>query len=376
MRIYLDTCVLQDLKCETNKKLLDLIIESKREIIYCYSEAHLFDLARDKSNEKFTDMQFMEQIVDDNCYYYDKRILVDNFKPIEYYNQFDWTHFTSTYELNEGNDLMGVDLKSLFSKIPWDIKDLMPENQIPQDFPKDFADILLKPSNMYEFMLAMTDYSETLSKEQKKFKEQIQYLHKNQLSNNLRVLGIEGYERDTITDKEKFKNSYADYFLKSTKGKGKYRYDLFTDMYIGLEFFGFVQGKPKKQKMMNMLNDSKHAFFGGFCDIVVSKDQDFISKSKFMYNLKEVDTVVFTLIEFTDFLLKRVSNKSFFDLMTELTKVETQENILYEINENGEYAVCKRLSDIYFGYFNALIKHSNGKTIKQGYRVLAEFAAR
>ena len=205
-------------------------------------------------------------------------------------------------------------------------------------------------------MSALTNYSDTLTAEQKAFKEQLQYLHNNQLTTNLNLLGIEGYDGQQITDKEKFRNSYADYYLKSTNGKSKYRYDLFTDMYNGLEFFGFVQGKPKKQKMMNMLNDSKHAFFGGFCDIVVSKDDDFINKTKFMYNLHEIDTQVFNLTEFADFLYNRVPNKSFQDLITELK----QENIIYEINENEQHAICQRLSDTYYGYFNALINHSNG----------------
>ena len=68
MRIYLDTCILQDLKNESNKDLLDSIIRNKGELIYCFSEAHLYDLARDKTDEKFADMRFMEQIVDDICY--------------------------------------------------------------------------------------------------------------------------------------------------------------------------------------------------------------------------------------------------------------------------------------------------------------------
>ena len=71
MRVYLDTCIIQDLKEDINKQLLNSILESKGELIYCYSEAHLYDLSRDKTNEKFADIKFMEQIVDDNCYHYD-----------------------------------------------------------------------------------------------------------------------------------------------------------------------------------------------------------------------------------------------------------------------------------------------------------------
>jgi len=131
-------------------------------------------------------------------------------------------------------------------------------------------------------------------------------------------------------------------------------------MYNGLEFFGFVQGKPRKQKMMNMINDSKHAFFGGFCDIVVSKDEDFIKKTKFMYNLHEIDTQVFYLADFSCFIHDKVCKCNFSELVTELEQRETEENVIHKIEEDEQFAIYKRLRDTYYGYFNVLIKHSNG----------------
>jgi hypothetical protein len=95
MRIYLDTCVLQDLKNEELKPLFDAIIQSKGEFMYCFSEAHIQDLSRDKTDNKFSDMAFMEKIVDDNCFYYEKAFLVDNFTPQQYYNRYDWSSVSS-----------------------------------------------------------------------------------------------------------------------------------------------------------------------------------------------------------------------------------------------------------------------------------------
>jgi hypothetical protein len=365
MRVYLDTCVIQDLKNENKKELLESIIQSKGELIYCFSEAHLHDLARDKTDEKFADMTFMEQIVDNNCFHYDKGFFVDNFTPIEYYRRFDWSGAASATELitglTEGDNVFGGLIKSLLSAIPINFKDSIPQGQqLPEDMPQELADMLLNSSNMYEWMLAMTNYSDTLSAEQSKFKEQLQYLHKNTLANNTSLLKIEGYDGTTIIDKEKFRTSYAEYFLKNTNGKGKYRYDLFTDMYNGLEFGGFVPGKPRKQKMMNMINDGKHAFFGGFCDIVVSKDDDFINKAKFMYDLHELDTQILNMTEFADFLNNWVYGRRFSDLVTEIAREETNKNTLYDISENKQRAVYRRLSDTYYGYFNTIINHSNG----------------
>jgi hypothetical protein len=365
MRVYLDTCVIQDLKKENNKDLLEAIIQSKGELIYCFSEAHLYDLARDKTDEKFGDMLFMEQIVGNNCFHYDKGFIGDYFTPTEYYNRFKWPGIASANEfitgLTEGDDVFGRLTKSFLSAIPMNFKDSISQSQqLPEDMPQDLAEVLLSSSNMYEFMLNMTNYSDTLSVEQSKFKEQLQYLHKNSLTNNLSLLGIEGYDGTTITDKEKFLTSYEDYFLKNANGKGKYRYDLFTDMYNGLELGGFVPGKPRKQKMMNMINDGKHAFFGGFCDIVVSKDDDFINKAKFMYDLREVDTQVLNMTEFADFLNNRVHGRQFSDLETEIARESTNINVLFDIDENGQRTIGKRLSDTYYGYFNTIIYHSNG----------------
>lgn len=367
MRVYLDNCVIQDLKNDSRKSLLDLVIYSKGEFIYCFSEAHIQDLSRDKTDNKFSDMEFMETFVDDNCFYYKKAFLVDNLTPIGYYKRFDWSNITSDSELLTNiseDDTFGELFKSMmsiFSTIPLSLKELSSKDQLPDDMPSNMKS-LLEVSNLGEFMSALINYSDTLTEEQKAFKEQLQYLHKNQITQYLNLIGIEGYDGQQITDKEKFRESYANYYLKQANGKGKYRYDLFLDMYVGLEFFGFVQGKPRKQKMLNMINDGRHAFFGGFCDIVVSKDEDFINKTKFIYDLYEIQTKVYSISEFEEYLkdCNQSKNKGLSNLLAELENKETQTNVIRDIEENSEQIIYKKLSDIYFGYFNILIVHSNG----------------
>ncbi len=44
MRIYLDNCIIQDLKRQENIDFFNAIIADKENNIYCYSEAHLQDL--------------------------------------------------------------------------------------------------------------------------------------------------------------------------------------------------------------------------------------------------------------------------------------------------------------------------------------------
>ena len=248
MTIYLDSCVFQYLKREKNSALLDLIRADKSKNIYCFSEAHLFDLNRDPSDEKFKDMEFIEGIVENNCYFYDKRICFEYYTPAEYYDSFEWPDLSNIRPEN----FCCPSLENILRLIPLNFKDLIPAEQFPADYPKQFVELLNKTSNFYDFISASLDFTSSLANEKKVFGEFVRYLHKSSLVEGIyKSAGIVGFDGNRITDKTAFIDSYGKVFLK--EGQKKYRYDLFLDMYNGLEIYGLVKGKPKKQKMMNLI---------------------------------------------------------------------------------------------------------------------------
>jgi len=349
MTIYLDSCVYQDLKKDENSSLLNLIRSDKSQNIYCYSEALLFDLTRDSSNEKFNDMAFIESIVDNNCYYYNKKICFKYITPEDYYNSFEWPDLKDL----KGEVSVFAGFENILKLIPLKFTDFISSDQIPNDCPVQFIEMLNKTSNLYEFVSAMLDFTESLTNEQKSFKTFIQYLHKNSLIGNIyESAGIKGFDGEKITNKEEFLQSYGNYFIK--EGEQKFRYNLFMDMYNGLEIFGIVKGKPKKQKMMNLINDSRHSFFGGFCDILVSKDEDFLNKTKFLYNAYDLNTLVLTVDELQDYLTKYPTDVS---SMLELVKGVGETNSKQperEWEEGGRYFSLKTLDKTFYSYFNAV----------------------
>lgn len=360
MRIYLDNCVIQDLKRPEMYGLLDSIKLDKKNNVYCYSEAHLQDLMRDKSNQKFDDLRFMEDVVDGNCWHYDKKILFDHIKPKDFYVPFP-EYSDNLFDSNElfSGDIVFKTMEEVFKNIPLDFNKFIKPNSLPLDFPVEMKNLLERPMNFYDFIRAFGDFTNELSATQKKFKELLSYLHNNNLTESLfKQVGIEGYNGVEITDKEKFRESYAKYFL--TDKKGKYRYDLFIEQYSGLEFFSFVKGKPRKQKMMNLINDGRHAFFGGFCDIVVSKDIDFLEKTKFIYKMYDIQTLVLNLNDFQDFLYNSsVECKlNLVDMLNDGNEI-IESNIIK--NENG--ILSMRLDKTYFSYFNIVnyVENENGK---------------
>jgi hypothetical protein len=352
MRIYLDTNILQYLK--NNSNLLQLVKEDKCHNIYCYSEAHVLDLLRDKTNQKESDLKFMSEIVEDNFWSYDKQILFNYITPIEYYNSLDKDYVFSLQEQFNNEPLLKP-FKSLYESTPLNFSDIIKANTLPDDFPENLKKVLCEPINMYDFIISFYNFSSELTSEQKKFKELLTYLRNNKLTNDIyKYFGIEGFENGKLIDKEKFKESIVNYCLKDKKEK--YRYDLFLSIYNTLEIFGFVPGKPRKQALPNMIDDGRHAFYGLFCDIIVSVDADFINKTRFIYDVFDQKISIFNINEFISWLeiSQKQNTLNLTNLIEEVNKDYSIIPELYKAQNDENTCVFYKLPQIYFTYFDLI----------------------
>ena len=348
MRIYLDSCVFQDLKKEECRNLLALVKADKQYNIYCYSEAHLYDLSRDLGNDKYDDMEFIERIVDANCFSFNEKVLFNYKTPREYYDLFDWSNVAKQYALNDSD----FGKNELFLKnTTIQLADYITTEQLPVDFPKSLMKLISTGSNLFDIFSGFMSYTKELTTNQKSFKDLIKYLHNNSLTTKLyESIGIKGYNGNSIYDEETFNESYTDFYLNSSTDKTLY--SIFINMYNGLEIFGIVKGKPKRQQMMNLINDARHAFFGAQCDIVVSKDSDFLNKTKFFYDLRKIETLVLDIPAFEDFITKTTTN-SYDNLLSELEDIDTIE--AYDIKQvNDTTYTLKKLKNTHFGYFDTI----------------------
>ena len=355
MRIYLDSNIFRDLKGESCSELLKLITENKKHNTYCYSEAHILDLLNDKTDKKFLDFEFMERIVDDNFWHYNKEILFDFVKPIEYFNSIDTeSNFSIEEILNDNTDPFSI-LKNILLDCPLPFNEILTQNQLPSDFPENFKKVLTESTNLYEFTVAFTNYSNEIAKTQKKFKEQLRFLRINESKIDINNhLGIEGFVNGELIDKVKFRDTLINYFLKDKTAV--YKYDLFLNLYNSLEIFGFVKGDPNKQKLPNMINDGRHAFFGSYCDIVVSLDTDFLNKAKFIYDVFDLKINVLNLEEYQSWLElspKRIA-LTFIDLIKECNLDFSNMTELLRENQDEKHMVLYKLDQTYFSYFDVI----------------------
>lgn len=350
MRIYLDSNVFRDLKKPEGKALYDLILADKNHNYYCFSEAHIQDLTQDNTDHKLSDMDFMETIVGNNCWWYDKGMEVRFRTPREYYEDYDW---------NVGSNLFASDdifynlIKENFRRVPLNWNQFIDTEQLPPNFPEDLRPVLLEPNTMLDFMEAMLDLTNNLSAEQPRFKRLMQYLHRTMGDHFLyEKIGVRGFDGTKIIDLQAFAESFKD--LVYQRSQEKDLYNMFIEMQFSLEIYGIIKGKPKKQKFISLLNDGKHAYYGGHAHILVTNDVDMIAKTKLIYAVWEINTEIVTPTEFEQYLKSRSSQEysvaalfAQFDHASELP-------IMYEQYTLDQAFVQKELPSWYLGEFNRL----------------------
>lgn len=349
MRIYLDSNVFRDLEKAENKELYNLILVDKERNYYCFSEAHIQDLVRDTTDKKLTDMDFMETIVSNNCWYHaDQKMQVSFSTPIEYYDAHLWRVGT---DIMTSEDTVSIFIRETFRAIPLNLNQLFDQSQLPSDFPEDMRAMLLEPVTMLDFMEALLDLTENFSEKQPRFKRLLQYLHGAMGEYALyEKLGIKGYNGKEVTDWITFSESFRELVFQRSVQKDLY--SLINEMVSSLDFFGIVKGKPRKQKFMSLLNDGKHVYYSAHAHLLVTSDVDLIAKAKTVFQIWGWSTNIMTPAEFKDYLIfinaQDISIAAMFEQFNNVADLPTG----YEKYTLDEVYIQKDLPHWYLGEFN------------------------
>lgn len=351
MRIYLDTNVFRDLEKPENRELYELVLADKDRNFYSFSEAHVQDLVRDKTDKKLSDMAFMETIVAGNCWYHnDNKMRVRFSTPFEYYDDYIWDAGT---DIMTSEDTVSVLIRETFSSIPLNWDKLVDKAQLPIDFPDDMRAMLLEPVTMLDFMDAMLNLTQDMSTEQPKFKKLLQYLHKAMGDHALyEKLGIKGYNGKEVTDWTTFSESFRE--LVYQRATQKDLYNIVSEMLYALDIYGIVKGKPKKQKFISLLNDGKHVYYAAHAHLLVTSDADMIEKAKTLFRIWGWPTNIMTLLEFKEYLVymsgQDISAAAMFAQFDSMADLQTG----FEKYTLEESFVQKDLTHWYLGEFNSL----------------------
>ncbi len=369
--IYLDKQVFSHLfnaREEKYARLREKILSHKDEFIFFYSNAHLFDLQDDKTDIKYSEMEFMQSIVDGNRLIYEppkqevmKQSPRDAFETIGKIGDFSWLENFDFSQItaekrNAINNIVDISIKDLKGELGFDWltkRAPISSDELQVDVPTFKSLMNFIAYNFYENKEAYKQVRDkTIANyNPKEIKADGEEKFNEQLSSS--PLGLSFIE--TI------KAVLAQTGLSSSDSA-----TIYYMSYMLLDLFGVNKEARKKVKFQNMQADCCHSFFGSYCDCIVSDDEGLRLKSKTLYKLFNFDTKVYSIDEFIEKFEEAINNnkksaREYFDeviddyIARQVSKIETTpEHTLTYLNTSNKY----------FGYFNCMIERmSNDETI-------------
>ena len=377
-RIYLDSNVFRKLKRDISEdSLYSKLLKSKDRLLFIYSHAHLLDLQQDKTNYKFDDLEFMENLVEDNYLsiphkrqHADLQLVTprvafdsigtgydldDNLLNLE--SLFDFDGIDMTPELEAAKEKLA---RALNTPLKLDIKSNIEKHQQgnTQAWEKLLPEIKDEYTMKEWFQVFSKMYSNLVTTDA--YKE----LRKNSMD-SLQLttkfdIDIEDFSFDEDLKNTPINKSFLELVDQSVSynesAQTQYEYMYFITAFNLLNILGIDKEKNKKAVFVNTINDAQHAFYGAHSDIVISDDEGFLLKSKVLYKLLGIETVTKNLDEFQNEYLAilgvtDISLNSYLEFLTyELSNsliIDSQ----FDINLDTD-VVSYKTNNFHFGYFN------------------------
>ena len=387
LRLYLDKQIISYLRKpivgqeDLYKDLLDILTKYKDKIILFYTVGHFTDLKRDLTNFKDIELNFMAEIgfshfmrysprsnkvhiTKEHPYiaYQPGRFDVElNYKTMKESPSFSFSNHNInmlykrykkmliTVESGKSKDLSVEDLagfQKVKENIRYNSRDLtlrkfvkgfhkMHEKQIEGN-PNKEKDYLNKFINSAKSTYLSFKPEQYLNFTKGTLKDdlhnsELQSYFFNHFIELMRILGYTDIEDERVQNR-----------------------DFFASCYYILEFGGIINEQPKKVNPKSMMSDSLHAYFGSFCDVIVTQDKKLYQKSKLLYGLLYINTLVLEVDEFLNFF------KSFLD-----SDVHDKEQIFWFSNQEVDNYVREE--------FNLHGNYSNQCFIESQWRYLGFF---
>lgn len=363
------------------QKLYNDLLKNKDHFIFCYSHGHLLDLKNDKSEIKFSELDFIETIVDDNYLSYhatENRTSCYLAKPREAFGDIEDDTEIAFATMFDNLDLELVTpeqkeqiklAKDLFTNEKIDFGFLQIQD-LPDDIKNPLSKILpvgLGPMTLLEWTEHFMGMLKSMENDKSVYKGLRNVVDKH-INNGKFTIDINEIDFNDDLKNSALQKTFIEYVNSNLNPNGDKEitnYDFYTNAYFTLDLLGISKEPSKKVKFGSVLNDGYHSYYGAFCDYVVSDDQGFLKKTKALYRLLGIETKVYHIDEFIP-LFYLMSNsienspKMFFDLLINDIKNGLVTENYQSIKYNRHTTIIKPFHS-YFGYFNQIesIKEDN-----------------
>lgn len=314
--IYLDWNVFWNLRRE--KRPIDVdckeIINSiRKKYVFPYCEAHLLDLANNykKENRNIVEVELVSlgQISDNYVLGETSNgsigIIKSNDSPIIFFDNI-LKKSKSTCHIKPSDipiEISKVDMRILDENHP--MREILERTDgvIGSGILANFLNKLYEPffsdkdvyKNFREYLKKVKDEFETYGKFNLQFN--------NELYNKLNITIMPLFESFEITDETILQQKWKDIvisFLRFSNTDAVFGH-LITLGYMLLDLHPLFNEKLKKDKntLSNITRDSKNVYYASSAKYLISEDQSFSKKVKFLYKSFNIKTVVIDIEEFT-----------------------------------------------------------------------------
>ena len=306
IRIYFDTNVYASYKRDEKSALFGKLLRGVDDLyLICYSQAHLNDLAQDKSDKKNLDLQIIEKFCQNNFLQYnfqEDRIVNLLATPQEAYEHFAPDKKLFRDLMTEAFDSISEigNLREILSSQFIDLGlSKHPENNTPEaeDLYQRFG-ITKDKYSMYEWIEVVGTMIDNLSADSNLVRD-ARRISKQVLKWEKFNVNIDDVEFDKNLSRTRIGKSFTEFLeqqvenLKDKDGSTT-AYVKFTIAYNLLVFLGLDSERNRNVKFDNTKNDAEHFLYGTVCDYLVSSDAGLINKANFLYRYFGLDCIAIT----------------------------------------------------------------------------------
>lgn len=364
IRVYFDTNIFSNLEgntLEIYQQLTEALKLHKHNLSFIFSPAHIRD--KRKADERKIDyFKFMGTLVGNNHISYhalEKTTTMYLATPMMVYND---------------DEPSGEDTSNLLNSEAWDtIKELFRVIPLPfetskfKEIPEERKDLFGKMlpldkenPTMYDLMEKQLSFSQLMKEDNNLYKELRGYIFDNFNKGKYTANDGEIDFNEAFKDSH-FEKTFAEY-VKSciyTKHEGRILFiDFYLQSYNTLDIIGISKDDIKPRNGFNNIhNDAFHSYYATHCDYLVTEDKGLKRKSKALYNLYNIPTVVLNAREFLE-LLPSIGQDTERDGLHFVEKLNRDivEGLLQEPQDasDGSVAYPVRVKEKYFNSFDQM----------------------
>lgn len=317
LRLYLDWNCITHLKESYNKELFDYISSNKCFFVFPFSPAHFEDLQRscpskNKENEDYyKDLDTLHNICETHLIMFDndkKRVLPFSATPYEYAKKSgNADTLDDILQYNSFTEYITKEIREPYCTIiDKQLKGMPMEANIPvfsNEVIKNGADLLNQGFNFMKEVPTRVNYNKELSAG----------IRVHEAPSFKRISGATPDNIHKEIDKMISKTSpqyNMDKLIGLTLQNNTQKTDFteFLSYYLSYDFMGFKQDRG--HDLRNIITDAKHAYYGSYCDVLVTNDKKMAGKAKAVYKDMNISTMVIPLNELRQYISEETASQT------------------------------------------------------------------